>query len=181
MPRLSSARDRAGRRGPAPGAPAAIKAATRKASCADRATASASRAISSPGRLCRIRGCSSRLTASSLPGACRCTPKLTMAPNSAAPTDMPIMRMNICKPVRDTALDPGHGALDRYEEGGVAEPHANADQQRAGRGPKHVAGRLHPQQHGAAGHQAGAADRGGVPVRRCGPSAVRRRSRRRSS
>src|SRR5207248_8352808 len=33
------------------------------------------------------------------PGRCRCTPKFRIAPNSAAPTDMPIIRMNICEPV----------------------------------------------------------------------------------
>src|SRR6266478_2771567 len=78
---------------------AAITAARRHALSTDSATASASRAISPAPRPCRAVEWSSWLTASSAPGKRWCTPKLTIAPKRAAPSELAIIRMNICEPV----------------------------------------------------------------------------------
>src|SRR5207245_9315527 len=57
-----------------------ISAATIKASCAENATASPSRAISAGPRFWRAADWSSWLTASLEPGSRSCTPKLRIAP-----------------------------------------------------------------------------------------------------
>ena len=64
----------------------------------------------------------------------------------------------------DAAFVPRHRRLDRHQEGGVAEPHRDADQEGGRGGAQRRAVGVEGQQDEGAGDQRNTADRGGEPV-----------------
>ncbi len=101
---------------------------------------------------------SSWLTSSAAPGRRWCTPKLTIAPKTAAPSAIAIIRMNICEPVaalRSSA--PWIDTIKVVAPSSMPIPIRNAPARR----PQDARPRLHRQEDGAARHQARPADRRG--------------------
>ena len=126
---LSRARQRQGRRQGRRGDHARRR---RKASCAASATASPSRARSSGAEALRGSPDRAAVDRSPDPGQAPVDAEIEdRAKGSAAPTDCPIMRMNICEPVPMPRSCNPTLAWIATRKVGVAEPHADPDHKRA--------------------------------------------------